>query len=157
MRRILAAVALCAAVFGSAACTGGTGSTGSAASASPSVSSGAAGTLAENSKQVCAEAKKITEDNAAKVAQEIPKAIQSGGDAAVTTVKGWLTTWATGLRTEGARALDPELKSALTDLADAIDEFSATIKTVNDLTNAANINTPKFKSALEKLDKICGT
>jgi hypothetical protein len=156
MRRIVAALVLSVALVGAAGCSQSGTSSGSGSTSSPSATGSPTPTVdaSANTQQVCADAKKMTEEITAKLISDLPKTIQSGGDA-VATVKGWFTSWTSGLRAQAARAADPELKTALTDLADGLDEVTANIKTIDDLKKLNQLNSPKFDAAAQKLEKLC--
>lgn len=172
MRRILAAVALSAVVLSGAACSdsdesgspsgpaapsgvsaSATAQTGSSTSASP----GTAGTGSEADKQVCLDVEKLMAESTTRFGQELVKAVQGGAEqTALTAVKKLFADWAAGLRSQAAKATNPELKDALELFANELEKLNSQIKTMDDLAGLENLDTPGLDAASDKLSTICG-
>ena len=147
-RVALAAVLLGAAVLAAGCDASGTvGATPSAsASGQPSASAvSLSPEVAANTETVCADVKKIITDNTVEFSKRIVSAVstaqadQAKVSAAIQEVKSLLVQWASGLRTQGDKALQPELKAALITEATAFETAAAKINTLEDLKNAGSI------------------
>ena len=157
MRRPLAAAALAVLVATVSAC-GGDSDSGSTAAAPPA-------DTAANTAQVCADAEKVVEDSTKKFAAEITKTLTAAAtgdksvtDTAVAEVKELFTVWADGIRGQAGKALDPELKTALTTMSEQLDKVASNVKSVDDLQNADKLlDSPEFKAADQKLTELCGS
>lgn len=150
MRKFLL-VAAVAVLFG-AGCgeSDGNGDTGAAASPAPSASAsvGAAGG-ADNTRQVCTEAKALGEEYKTKATDILTRALQPGVDEAkAEQILGEIVPLSKEYKTKfealGARANNQQLKDALTVLAKDMD--SASPDTAAETTGAAE----------ETLTGICG-
>jgi hypothetical protein len=158
MRRLWVA-SLSAALVLAGGCTSGT-STDNGPSGSDRTS---AADVSANTKQVCTDSKKVITDSTQRFAQALQAVVQAATSGqqeaqnqALEAARTLFKDWSTGLRTQAGKALNPDLKSALTDFANALDALLAQVKNADDLTKVAGMNTPELQSAEEKFNKICG-
>jgi hypothetical protein len=166
MRRLWMACLLAVLVL-AGGCTSGGGSSGGGSSSGGSSPGGASpassASAGSNTAQVCADAKRVVKDGTEKFATTLPQAVQAvatgnkdAQNRALQAIRTSFTDWAAGLRTQAGRALDSDLRSALTDYASALDALVAQLNTVDDLSKVAGLNTPELQAAQDKLSKLCG-
>jgi hypothetical protein len=163
MRRILAAVALSAALVGTAACTDTAGSPSGGSSASPGAGATASpiGTGPATDKVVCDDTERLTNDSGRRIGEEIVTAAKSsstvaeGETKALAAIKTVLNDWASGLRAQANRTSNADLKSALLEYATAVEKYVGQVTRTADLANLQDLNSPEISAATDKLDKIC--
>jgi hypothetical protein len=161
MRRILAAVAMSAALFGAAACTDTAGSPSGGSSASPGGTASPIGTGPATDKVVCDDTERLTNDSGRRIGEEIVSVARSsstvaeGETKALVAIKKVLTDWAAGLRTQATRTSNPELKSALIEYATAVEKYVGQVTKTSDLANLQDLNSPEINAATDKLAKVC--
>jgi hypothetical protein len=161
MRRLMAA-AVFAALFATAACGSGDDNASGDGGANSAATTAAA--AAANTKQICADAKKVVTDSTAKFSQEMSKVLtaaasgdKTAADDSVSTVKTMFTEWAEGMRAQAEKATDAELKAALNDAADQIAKVATSITSADDLQQATKLlDAPEFDAAGKKIESICG-
>ena len=149
MRRLLAGLLLA----GVAAC----GGDDKPAPTVPSVD------VSANTEQVCAAVEERLTQSVAAFTSEVPgKIAQASGSASaqaevVQRVKAAFAEWAALMRTEGARAADPGLRSALAETATQFDSAAASIRGYDDLKDIqALMGNPALAEAGAKLQRYCG-
>jgi hypothetical protein len=158
MRRLFAAAVLTALAAVLTACGGesDSGGTGSTAQGQDT---------AANTQQVCTAAQKVVTDSTTKFTQELTKSLTAAatGDKSVTgtavkSVKDLFTVWADGIRAEAEKALDPELKTALTTMADGLVKVQSSITSFDDLQKADKLlDSAELNAADQKLTQLCGS
>lgn len=160
-----------ATLLGAAALAAGCSGTGTVgAGATPSTSGGPSASavslspeVAANTETVCADVKKIITDNTVEFSKRIVSAVsaasgdQAQAEGAIREVKGLLVQWAAGLRTQSDKALQPDLKAALSTEAASFDTAATKINTVDDLKNAGTIiSGDDVAQAGQKVQEACG-
>jgi hypothetical protein len=165
MRRLWVVSALAVLVFAGGCTSGGTSNGGSSNGGSSNSGGGRTPSVdvSANTAQVCADSKKVINDSTQKFAQALAQAVQAATtgkpdaqNQALETIRTLFKDWSAGLRTQAGKALNPELKSTLTDFANALDALVAQVKTADDLSKVAGMNTPELQAAQDKFGKICG-
>ena len=163
-------VALAAALIGAAALAGcdanGTAGTSASPSMAPQPSSSAVSLspeVAANTQTVCTDVKKIITDNSVEFSKQIVSAVsqaesdQTKAIAAIKQVKALLGDWASGLRTQSDKALQPQLKAALATEAASFDTAAAKINTVDALKNAGTLLSGNdVAQAGQQVQEACG-
>lgn len=167
MQRLLTALLVMAALFAGGCSADGSGSaapssaTPSASSAMPSPSdagdaAGAAdpGTLAANTAEVCAAARKAGTDAVGVFVPELATMVQAtanndshGAKAAQDAATAALRRWQSALTAQAAKANDPELARTLTGIAAEVGRMSADVATLDDA---------KLDQLSDALTAICG-
>lgn len=171
MRRLLAVVAVAAALLSASACSDGTetgdqAGTGSpGASAGPGGSPGAAGSpagavgnppgdFAANTKAVCDAAEKAAVEGMTTLLTELNKMIEANSrndaaaaDKARTAAAAAIKNIVTTLRSEAAKATKPELRTVLENAAKDFERLTPDLK---------NLNEQTFTNANDQIAKICG-
>lgn len=167
MRRLLAAVSLCAAAFLTAACTNDT-VTGSSGTPAPSSSSpGGSGTADPMAESICNDVRQnILNTDAVAFGTELGKMItarQSGNKAEETRAQNAaaakLKEISGKLRADAAKATAPKLKSALTTSADGVDALAAdtsNFTSISSLDQVSALN-QKYATALAGISDYCAT
>ena len=161
MRRILAAVAMSAALFAAAACTDTAGSPSGGSSASPDGTASPIGIGPATDKVVCADTERLTNDYGQRIGEELVNVATSASTAAegetkaLAAIKKVLTDWASGVRTQASRTSNPDMKAALTEYATAVEKYVGQVNSIEDLANLQDLNFPNISAATDKIDKIC--
>jgi hypothetical protein len=165
MRRLLAAALIAlTATFGATAC-GADDKTPDASATTPgtTTSGGPSGGTAANTAQVCADAEKaITESTTefATAMQGITTAMAGGDEtakaAALARTKDVFATWAAAVQEQANKALDPELKAALTTLGAEFASLTTKITSFEDLAKLEQLmESPAAEAAGEKMESLC--
>jgi hypothetical protein len=154
MRRIVATATLAASMLTASACGS---DSGTATWVTPSVD------VSANNAEVCAATKTLVRGSMTEFSQSIATLITvkpddtSAQQQALTTVKRLFTQWAAGMREQAGKAVDPGLKSGLTESAAGLETAAAQIKTFDDLERAGGtLNNAKMEAAGKKIEKVCG-
>ena len=145
----------------SASAPGGSGAPGSPGAPGAPGDSGVAGdggTATGTDKQVCADQEKLVADSTRRFGEAVVQAAQGNGgeQAAVNAVKTLFAEWAAGMRTQAGKAVNPELKQALTEYAQGLEKVNNQINGVQDLDKLGDLNTAEIESATDKVLRICG-
>jgi hypothetical protein len=165
-RVVLAAGLLGAALVAGCDATGTPDASGTAsASAAPSASAvSLSPEVTANTEAVCTDVKKIITDNTVEFSKRIVGAISAAESdetkavAAIKEVKTLLSDWASGLRTQSDKALQPDLKAALASEAKSFETAATKINTTEDLKNAGSIlSGDEVEQAGQKVQEACGT
>jgi hypothetical protein len=137
--------------------SGGSGAPGAPGAPGDPGVAGDGGTATGTDKQVCADQEKLVADSTLKFGEAVVKASQSGDEqAAVGAVKTLFREWAAGMRTQAGKAVSPELKEALTQYAQGLDNVNNQIKNAADLQKLGDLNTTEIEQATDKVLRICG-
>lgn len=175
MRRVLVAAALatlCATTVAVTACGSASeespdASRSGTATATAMATTGADGAAADgadaNTKQICADAVKVLTDSTEKFSKELTKLATSGAnagqetkDAMVSTFTAVFADWSAGLRELVGKATSAELKAALSDLADQVEDVGAKIRSFADLERVDTLlDAPGLDAASGKLKSFC--
>jgi hypothetical protein len=167
-RVALAATLLGAALVAGCDATGTPGASGSASPSSAPQPSASAVSLspevAANTQTVCADVKKIITDNTVEFSKRIVAAVSAAQSddtravAAIKEVKSLLADWAAGLRTQADKALQPDLKAALSTEAASFETAATKINTTEDLKNAGNLlSGDAVAQAGQMVQEACGS
>jgi hypothetical protein len=164
-------VALAAGLLGAAlvaGCDAGTpnanGSASPSTGAAPSASAvSLSPEVAANTETVCTDVKKIITDNTVEFSKRIVSAVSAAESdetravAAIKEVKSLLNDWASGLRTQADKALQPKLKQALATEAKSFETAATKINTTEDLKNAGSIlSGDDVAQAGQQVQEACG-
>lgn len=165
-RVVLAAGLLGAALLAGCDATGTPDANGSASpsTAEPSASAvSLSPEVAANTEAVCTDVKKIITDNTVEFSKRIVGAISAAESdetkavGAIKEVKTLLGDWASGLRTQSDKALQPDLKAALAAEAQSFETAATKINTTEDLKNAGSIlSGDEVAQAGQKVQEACG-
>jgi hypothetical protein len=132
------------------------GTAGPAASGAPgdTGTDKSSGTLAANTAQVCAAARKASTDAVTTYIAQLAKMLQAeanndsqGTEAAKKAATAALAKWRETLTTQAAKATDRQLKGVLSDIATEVGRLTVDVEHIDDA---------KFDQLSEKLTSICG-
>lgn len=157
-RGVVVCIAVLMAMVG---CTGNTPKGQTGASNTPVTSSPSAD-YRKNTQQVCEELKEIDNDFEGRYLEEvsqfegkIDKVDANTKAAAVATAKKVLGEWAAALRQHAAKALDPAVKTAINDLAQAIEKIATAITKIEDILPAGVVVLPFFNDVQRAEGATC--
>ncbi|HEU4423993.1 MAG TPA: hypothetical protein VFR67_15790 [Pilimelia sp.] len=164
MRRLAAAV-LAAALLAGAGCTAdrtpgaapssvGGGSPGAAAAPTGGTPSAGTATTTANGREVCAAARKLTNEKVTAFITQLGKALEAaakgdtkGADAARAAAAKAVSEWATGLRSQATKAEDPQLKALLSEMSQVAQQLTVDLENVDDA---------KLDELQGRLEQLCG-
>jgi hypothetical protein len=174
MRRLLAVVAVAAALLSASACSDGKKTGDQAGAGSPGASAGSGGSpgaagspgatggavgnppgdQAANTKAVCEAAQKAAVEGMTTLLTELNKMIEANSrndaaaaDKARKAAEAALRNIVTTLRSEAAKATKPELRTVLENAAKDFEKLTPDLK---------NLNEQTFTNANDEIAKICG-
>lgn len=167
MRRLLAAAAIATTLLAGAGCTGGTDNaasptTGATATVTPDTTAPASpspgavtATAGGNAKEVCAAVTKAGSESAPVFVSELAKLLQAssandtkGAQEAQRNAQAALTSWATALKEQSAKATDPQLRAALADIGGEIATVKPDIKSIDEA---------KLEQLQRRVAQLCGS
>jgi hypothetical protein len=163
MRRLLTAAALAAVVLTGAACSKSE-PTANGSTPTPSATAATSAPPGLDLKTACTQVNALIQQEVLKYAantDQIQKQLASGDmtkvQAAADQLKAFFISWATDLEAAAAKASDPDVKKAMTDLATLLRTGAANVDPNNLANSIGLLNTAAFSAAGAQLNKICGS